>query len=51
MATNKMRTLINGVEQDEEGLGPDGLPPETQILKKTESNDDFKFEKIGRAHV
>lgn len=47
MATNKMRTLINGVEQDEEGLGPDGLPSETQILKKAESNDDFKFEVEG----
>jgi len=44
MATNKMRTLINGVEQEDEGLGPDGLPEETQVLKKAASSDNFDFE-------
>jgi hypothetical protein len=47
MATNKMRTLINGVEQDDTGLGPDGLPEESQVLKKAESNDNFNFEVEG----
>ena len=44
MATNKMRTLINGVEQEEGGLGADGLPDETQILKKSASSENFNFE-------
>jgi hypothetical protein len=45
MATNKMRTLINGVEQEDGGLGPDGLPEETQVLKKAgSSGDNFDFE-------
>ena len=35
---NKMRTLINGEEQD--GLGSDGLPEETQILKASEKETD-----------
>ena len=38
MANNKMRTLINGEEQ--EGLGADGLPEETQVLKAAEKDDD-----------
>ena len=44
MATNKMRTLINGVEQEDGGLGADGLPDETQILKKSASSENFDFE-------
>jgi hypothetical protein len=43
MAANKMRTLINGVEQNDEGLGPDGLPEETQILKKSDPDETFEF--------
>lgn len=44
MATNKMRTLINGVEQEDGGLGADGLPDESQILKKSASSENFDFE-------
>lgn len=44
MATNKMRTLINGVEQEEGDLGADGLPDESQILKKSASSENFDFE-------
>ena len=48
MATNKMRTLINGVEQEEGGLGPDGLPEESQVLKKaTPSSENFDLEVEG----
>jgi hypothetical protein len=43
MAANKMRTLINGVEQNDEGPGPDGLPEETQILKKSDPDETFEF--------
>lgn len=41
MATNKMKEMI---EDEGNGLGPDGLPDETQILKKSvEPEEKFEF--------
>lgn len=40
MATNKMKEMIG---DEDNGLGPDGLPNEVQVLKKSEGSEE-KFE-------